>query len=272
MAGRMSGKIAVVTGAGSGMGKAIALDFLREGAKIVGFDIIESRLDELKAEAAELGLADCVVTMTGDIRKDEDCERAVQLCVDTYGSMNVLSHNAGVSDKMHLTADIPNDEWDRVIGINLTGSMKITRAALKYFKAKVDESEDEEYNAAIVMITSNAAFESATGGPSYCASKAGANALMKSIAFEYGRYGIRCNSICPGPVLTNIVAGTDEFDKAGVKVHNGSGYNAHAWQWTGGVMGMPEDISPLAVYLASDESKFMNGNSCVIDSGVCLSR
>ncbi len=271
MAGRMSCKIALVTGAGSGMGKAIALDFLREGAKIVGFDVVPSRLDELKQEAAELGLGDSIVTMTGDIRNDEDCEKAVKLCVDTFGSMNVLSHNAGVSDKMHLTANIPNEEWDRVIGINLTGSMKITRAVLRYFKAQAD-ANNGEYEASIVMITSNAAFESATGGPAYSASKAGANALMKAIAFEYQRYGIRCNSICPGPVMTNIVSGMSDFDVEGSAVHQGTGYNECSWKWTGGVMGMPEDISPLAVYLASDESKFMNGNSCVIDAGVCLSR
>ncbi|MCD8152206.1 MAG: SDR family oxidoreductase [Clostridiales bacterium] len=271
MSGRMTGKTAVVTGAGSGMGKAIALDFLKEGAKIVGFDIVPTRLEELKQEASDIGLGENVVTMTGDIRNQEDCEAAVKLCVDTFGFMNVLSHNAGVSDSMYLAADIPDEEWDRVIGINLTGSMKITRAALKYFKAKADEN-DGEYQASIVMITSNAAFESATGGPSYCASKAGANALMKAIAFEYYRYGIRCNSICPGPVLTNISTGTDDFDKEGTKIHLQTGYNASSWQWTGGIIGMPEEISPLAVYLASDESKFMNGNSCVIDSGVCLSR
>lgn len=271
MAGRMNGKIALVTGAGSGMGKAIALDFLREGAKIVGFDVIETRLEELKQEAADLGFEENIVTMAGDIRNEADCEKAVQLCVDTFGSMNVLSHNAGVSDKTHLVASIPNEEWDRVISINLTGSMMVTRAALKYFKTQAD-ANGGEYNASIVMITSNAAFESATGGPTYSASKAGANALMKAIAFEYKRYGIRCNSICPGPVLTNIVSSTADFDPEGTQIHNMTGYNAHSWEWTGGELGMPEDISPLAVYLASDESKFMNGNSCVIDAGVCLSR
>lgn len=271
MAGRLDGKVAVVTGAGSGMGRAIAIDYLKEGAKIVGFDVVETRLEELKAEVAEMGLADNIVTMAGDIRNDEDCERAVTLCVESFGTMNVLSHNAGVSDKMNIVSTTPNEEWDRVIGINLTGSMKITRAALRYFKEQADEN-DGEFIASIVMITSNAAFESATGGPAYSASKAGANALMKAIAFEYGRYCIRCNSICPGPVMTNIVAGMGDFDKQGSEVHMLSGYNEGSWKWTGGIMGMPEDISPLAVYLASDESKFMNGNSCVIDAGVCLSR
>ncbi len=73
-------------------------------------------------------------------------------------------------------------------------------------------------------------------------------------------------------MLTNIVSGMAEFDPEGVGLHNKSSYNSGAWKWTGGVLGMPEDISPLAVYLARDESKYMNGNSCAIDSGVCLSR
>ena len=143
--------------------------------------------------------------------------------------------------------------------------MKITRAALQYLVPNEIESS-------IVMITSNAAFESATGGPAYCASKAGANALMKAIAFEYGRIGIRCNSICPGPVLTNITDSAPVRNKKGVELHSGSGYNQDSWKWTGGIIGMPEDIAPLSVYLASDESKFVNGSSVVIDSGVCLSR
>lgn len=271
MAGRLEGKAALVTGAGSGMGKAIALDFIKEGAKIVGFDILESRLKELEEEVAGGGHTDRLVTFAGDICKNEDCERAVACCVEHYGTLNVLSHNAGISDKMHPVHRLPDAEWDRLIAVNLTGSMKISRAALQYFKKQADENGGE-FEASMVMITSNAAFESATGGPAYSASKAGANALAKAIAFEYGRIGVRCNTICPGPVLTNIVSGMGEFDPEGVELHNKSGYNSDAWKWTGGVLGMPEDISPLAVYLASDESKYMNGNSCVIDSGVCLSR
>lgn len=271
MANRMDGKFAVVTGAASGMGKAIALDFLREGAKIVGFDMNEERLGELVEEAAAEGFGEeSLVTYKGNILNDEDCENVVKLCVEKYGVMNVLSHNAGISDDFTLVEDMENAKWDKVIGVNLTGSMKITRAALAYLAPIA--KEDEDFTASIVMITSNAAFESATGGPAYAASKAGANALMKAIAFEYYRYGIRCNSICPGPILTNITDSAPVFNPKGSEIHQASGYNADAWKWTGGMIGFPEQVSPLAVYLASDESSFMNGNSCVIDAGVCLSR
>ncbi len=265
MANRMDGKVAVVTGAASGMGKAIAEAFLQEGAKIVGMDLNEERLGDLVDDAKDLGLADNVKTIRGDITNDDDCAAAVKLCVETFGTMNVLSHNAGVIDDMSLVEDMTNEMWDRVLRINLTGSMKITRAALRYFVPN-------EIEASIVMITSNGAFESATGGPAYCASKAGANALMKSIAFEYGRVGIRCNSICPGPVLTNITDSAPKFNEKGNKIHNESGYNADAYKWTGGMIAMPEQIAPLAVYLASDESTFVNGASHIIDSGTCLSR
>jgi len=271
MANRMNGKLAVVTGAASGMGKAIALDFLREGAKIVATDMNETRLAELVEEAAAEGFGeDVLVPLKGNICNDDDCAAAVAKCVDTFGGMNVLSHNAGISDDFTLVEDIDNAAWDRLLAVNLTGSMKVTRAALRYFKGEWEK--DEDFKASIVMITSNAAFESATGGPAYCASKAGANALMKAIAFEYYRYGIRCNSICPGPILTNITDSAPVFNKKGSEVHQTSGYNADAYKWTGGIIGFPEQISPLAVYLASDESEFMNGNSCIIDSGVCLSR
>jgi len=265
MANRLDGKVAVVTGAASGMGKAIVIDFLNEGAKVVGVDINTDRLAELEEEVQELGLSDNLKTIRGDVTSDEDCKAAVDLCVETFGTCNVLSHNAGIIDDDTLVEDMPNDMWDRVLNINLTGSMKIARAALQYFVPN-------EVEASMVMITSNAAFESATGGPAYCASKAGANALMKAIAFEYGRVGIRCNSICPGPVLTNITDSAPKFNEKGAKIHNGTGYNAAAYEWTGGLIAMPEQISPLAVYLASDESSFVNGASHVIDSGVCLSR
>lgn len=269
MADRLKGKVAIVTGGTSGIGKAVALAYLKEGAKIVVQGRRPERIKELEDEVAALGLSDNFRIVKGDVTRDEDCEAAVKAAVDAFGTLNVLSHNAGVTDDMSLVDEITNENWDRVIASNLTGTMKIARACLKYFLAN-------EIKANIVLVTSNCAFESVTSGPAYCASKAGANALMKAIAFEYMRNGIRCNSICPGPVKTNISdSAGGAWSPRGAQVHAMTGYNAHHTEWTQmthDAMGDPSEIAPLSVYLASDESSFMNGNSCIIDGGVCLSR
>ena len=267
MAGRLEGKCALVTGAASGMGKEIALAFLAEGAKVAAVDMNAARLEELAAEVEEKGFADSFVKTTGNITKDEDCAAAVKLCVDTFGTCNVLSHNAGVIDNFTPAERIKNEDWDKVVAVNLTGTMKVCRAALQYFVPN-------EVKASMVLITSNAAFESATGGPAYCASKAGANAFMKAVAYEYGVKGIRCNSICPGPIASNITGSAPQntWDPEGIQMHHMRGYNAAQKAWTGYQVAFPNAIAPLAVYLASDESFFMNANSCVIDGGVCLSR
>jgi len=263
MAERLTGKSAVVTGAASGMGKAIALSFLKEGANIVAFDINETRLEELGDEVAGLGFSAQFRAAKGNITSNEDCANAVKACADAFGTCNVLSHNAGIADSFHMVDEMDDAVWDHLLAVNLTGSMKICRAALQYFLAN-------EVKASIVMITSNAAFESCTGGPAYTASKAGANALMKSIAFEYGRKGIRCNSVCPGPVATNIAESMGNFSQNGFSVHLQTGYNAHNSEWICKKIAAPDDIAPLSVYLASDESNFVNSASIIIDGGVCL--
>ena len=263
MSERLVGKSAVVTGAASGMGKSIALAYLKEGANILAVDLNEAGLGELEGEAAQLGLSGQIKTMKCDVSVNEDCEGAVKACVDAFGTCNVLSHNAGIADNFALTEELTDEEWDRMIRVNLTGSMKMCRAALRYFLPN-------SIPASIVMITSNAAFESATGGPAYCASKAGANALMKSIAFEYGRKGIRCNSICPGPVRTKIYLSMGTRSVPGSAVHHDTGYNAHCGEWIVKPTADPEDIAPLSVYLASDEACFVNSASIIIDGGVCL--
>lgn len=263
MAERLAGKAAVVTGAASGMGKAIALAYLREGAKIVAADMSEAGLALLEEEVKAEGYAENFRQIKCNVTSTEDCKVAVQLCVDAFGTCNVLSHNAGISDDFTPVDELTDEQWDKLMAVNLTGSMKMTRAALQYFVPN-------EIKASIVMITSNAAFESATGGPAYCASKAGANGLMKAIAYEYGRVGIRCNSICPGPVRTNIANGI-ERNPRGVDMHLKTGYNAACRGWIVKPISMPEDIAPLSVYLASDESNFVNSASIIIDGGVCLS-
>lgn len=267
MAGRLDGKYAIVTGAASGMGREIALAFLREGAGVFSVDMNETRLKEVEEQAKEMGLGDMFAYTTANITSTEDCNAAVEKAVAKFGTLNVLSHNAGIIDDYTVVGAIDDAKWDKVIAVNLTGSMKVARACLKYFV-------ENDIKANMVMTTSNAAFESATGGPAYCASKAGANGLMKSIAYEYATKGIRCNSICPGPVASNIQESSpmNLWNPEGVAIHLQAGYNAVQQTWTGVPYWSADCIAPLAVYLASDESKIVNGSSIVADGGVCLSR
>ncbi len=265
MANRLSGKSAIVTGAASGMGRAIALAYLKEGANVVACDLNAERLKEVEGIVAEMGLSEHLRTLICNVTSNEDCENAVKTCVEAFGTCNVLSHNAGIMDNWTLLHELPDEMWDRQFAVNATGSMRITRAAIRYFV-------EHDVRASIVMVTSNAATESCTGGVSYTASKAAANALMRSISYTYARSGIRCNAILPGPIRTNIGESMGSRNPEGVKIHHQTGYNAHCGEWMikGKRLGTPDDVAPLAVFLASDESGFMTGDSITCDGGVGL--
>ena len=134
MADRLNGKVAVVTGAASGMGKAIAMDFLKEGAKVLATDMNEVRLAELIEDCEDEELpVENLVTLVGNITKDEDCKAAIDTCVEKFGTCNVLSHNAGIIDDDTLVDEMTNEMWDKVLNVNLTGTFKMCRAALQYF-------------------------------------------------------------------------------------------------------------------------------------------
>ncbi len=265
MANRLNGKSAIVTGAASGMGRAITLAFLREGANVVACDLNVERLKEVSEIVAEMGLSDNLRTLVCNVTSNEDCDQAVKTCVEAFGLCNVLSHNAGIMDNWTLLHELPDEMWERQIAVNTTGSMRVTRAAVRYFV-------ENEIQASIVMVTSNAATESCTGGVAYTASKAAANALMRSISYTYARSGIRCNAILPGPIRTNISESMGARNPAGIKIHHQTGYNAHCGEWMikGKRLGSADDIANLAVFLASDESGFMTGDSITCDGGVGL--
>ncbi len=266
MSERLVGKNAVITGASSGMGKAIALAYVKEGANVVAIARRKERLDALVEEVNALGLGDKLAIMAGDVSNTADCDAAFELCDKTFGTCNVLVQNAGIMDNFARVADIDDDVWEKVIAVNMTGVMKILRAGIKYFLSKGTK-------ASVVVTTSDAVAQQCTGGSAYAASKCGAAGLVGAAAFGYSHLGIRFNQICPGAIATSIhesMFAYSNFDQAGMQDLMSRGYNAHKKEWVTKEMGMPEDIAPVAVFLGSDESDFVNNQKIMVNGGLNL--
>ncbi|MCS5715518.1 SDR family oxidoreductase [Herbiconiux sp. CPCC 205716] len=190
-AGRFAGQTVVVTGAGSGIGRATASRIAREGGRVIAVDISAERLDDFVASLPE---AD-VTPVAGDITSDE----AIAAIVSAAGQrIDCLANVAGIMDDMTPVGDVTDEVWNRVFAINVTGTMKLTRAVVPVMLA--------QGKGAIVNVASEAALRGSAAGAAYTASKHAVAGLTKSTAFMYGPSGIRTNAVAPGPTITNIEA------------------------------------------------------------------
>ena len=237
---RLENKVAIVTGASSGLGKAIAEMFLQEGAKVVFSDV-----NDYKGN-----LGENAVFMKADVSKKEEVEALVKLAVEKFGSLNVLVNNAGVGLTGEL-ATLDDAIWQKVIDINLNGVFYGLRTSAKYMK-------DNNIKGSIINMSSILGHVGFRGASAYCASKGAVNQLTRTSALELAPFGIRVNSIAPGFIKTNMTKGIEE-DKTSNAMIEGATPLGH--------MGEPNDIAYAAVYLASDESKFVTGSVMYVDGG-----
>ncbi|KPU44397.1 glucose 1-dehydrogenase [Oxobacter pfennigii] len=250
---KLEGKAAIVTGASSGMGKAMALQFAREGASVVAVARRKEKLAELVQYAGEEGFK--ILAFQGDIAKKEDIDCMVDFAFKNFGKVDILVNNAGIADNNMPAGEVSDALWDKVIGVNLTGPLYSCRRAVNIML--------EQGSGNIINIASVGGLNGSRAGVAYTASKFGLVGLTKNIGYMYATKGIRCNAICPGGVETEIVT-------KGVGFENPSPFGNERMMLgtaTSPRAASPEEIAKVALFLASDDSSFINGATIVADGG-----
>lgn len=249
---RLEGKIAVITGAGSGMGRAMANLFAQEGAKIVAGEWVEETLNAVVAEVRAGGGE--ITGVKCNVADEAQAENLIDTAVKAYGRLDILCNNAGVMDHNAGVGEVTNEIWQRVLSINLSGPMYLTRRAIPIMR--------QQKAGSIINIGSVASLEGGAAGVAYTASKHALVGLTKNTAWRYWPDGIRCNAIAAGAVETNIAA---SMDRSKVDVEGSKRWGIYQTVIPG--MLKATDIANLALFLASDESKMINGTVIPADAG-----
>lgn len=242
--GRFDGKTAIVTGAGSGIGKSIAQRILAEGGTVVASDVSEERLTEFAAEAStdRLRIVVSDVTVEADVAK---------LVAAAGGVVDAVANNAGIMDGFYPAAEVPDDLWQRIFDVNVTGVMRLTRAVLP--------GMIERGSGSIVNTASEAGIRGNAAGAAYTASKHAVVGFTKNTAFMYGREGIRVNAVAPGGVATNV-DGTFKSEYAAKLM-------GPAFQTLGFAPATPDQLASAVTWLLSDDSVNVNGVVLASDGG-----
>jgi NAD(P)-dependent dehydrogenase (short-subunit alcohol dehydrogenase family) len=249
--GRLAGKVALITGAASGMGRTAALLFAREGAEVTLADVSDAGAET----AAEIG--DGALFLQADVAEEEQVEAMVARTVERFGRIDVLYNNAGIGPPDDaLVHELDPAVWDRIMNVNVRGMFLCCRSGIRAMLAQGPGRDYSIVNtASIAGIIGNSTVPAST----YTVSKGAVMALTKQVAVSYAGNGIRCNAMCPGPILTPILE--PFFAEPGVR-------ERFEQRIPLGRIGQPDDVAELALFLASEASSFITGALIVIDGGV----
>lgn len=249
--GALKGKVAIITGAATGIGRASALLFARAGARVALADLREPELARTEADVRAAGGE--VASITADLSRPDDCAAVVAAAVRAFGRLDVLLNNAGVGTMVvgGTVESITLEHWDLAQDVNVRAMYLVSRAAVPHMRSA---------GGAIVNIASVSAFRGSMDRPShaYAASKGAVLSLTRAMAASYGRDGIRVNAICPGTIRTRLTV--DIVDRVEQAAKEGHGIPL-------GRVGEPEDIARCALFLASDDASFISGAHIIADGG-----
>jgi NAD(P)-dependent dehydrogenase (short-subunit alcohol dehydrogenase family) len=250
--GQLQGKVAIITGAGSGIGRASAILFAAEGAKVILGDKTEAVHETAKM------VGDAAIAIQIDAGLEADVQKIVALALSTHGQLDVAFANAGISGGMAGIFDLTPEEWAEILRVNLIGPWLMAKHA---GKAMVDQAR----GGSIIMTASVAGIRSGAGGPAYSASKAGVINLAAVTAQQLSETGVRCNAICPGLTETGMTKPTFDYAKSKDVMHKVGRLNPlrRAAQ--------PSELASVALFLASDMASYVNGQAIAVDGGLSSS-
>lgn len=247
--GRLEGKVALISGGAQGQGESEVRLFAKEGARIVFGDILDAKGKKVEAEINEAGGVAKYVHL--DVTDEKDWNSAAKLLSKLYGKLDILVNNAGIAMAGKNLEEVTSEEWDRIQEVNSKGVFLGVKAALPYMKASGGGS--------IVNISSMAGIVGVPGISAYTASKGAVRLLTKSIAIEYGAHNIRCNSVHPGYIETEMISGL---------LANSEAMTNRLAITPLGIFATAHDVALSVLYLASDESRYVTGSELVIDGGI----